>query len=73
MVPRNRKEIDSPFSGPLRHYHRANVQAPKSWEEWIEGKPPSRKSGSQWISAVLAILGVIALAAVGIGLFVEMR
>ncbi len=73
MDPRKTKELDSRFSGPLRHYHRANTRVPKSWEEWIEGKPPSRKSGSRWWLVVLAILGLITLAAIVVGLFVEMR
>jgi hypothetical protein len=73
MNPRKTKVLDSRFSGPLRHYHRTNTKAEKSWEEWIEGKPPSQKTGTRWWIVVLAIFGLIALAAIAIGLFIEMR
>ncbi len=73
MSPRKVKALDSRFNGPLRHYHRSNVRPEKSWEEWTEGKAPAGKQGFKLWLVILTILGMAALIAIIVGLFVEMQ
>ena len=64
---------NSRFSGSLRYYHRAGSQAKRTWEEWVDGTPPTAKRSRNWwkisgyVIAALALLGIIA------GLIIELR
>jgi hypothetical protein len=67
------RDDDSRFSGRLRHYHRANTQPGRSWDDWVDGG----KSGGvvrkiSWLRGIGIAAAVIALLAVLAGLFIEM-
>ena len=61
------------FSGQLRHYHRSSAKPQKSWDEWIDGKPADSGSRGIWMKITGIIVGSLTLAAIAIGLFIELR
>lgn len=60
------------FSGNLRHYHRSRTQHERSWDEWIDGHAARPKQIRKWLKAGFVITAVLALAAILVGLFIEM-
>ncbi|TAG08517.1 MAG: hypothetical protein EAZ42_10415 [Verrucomicrobia bacterium] len=74
MKPRNMPEKSSqPFTGAARHYHRAGSKPNSSWDQWVDGKlPTDRKISRRLWKGILAFLGIAALIAIGIGLYVEL-
>ncbi len=61
------------FSGQLRHYHRTTAKPQKSWDEWIDGRPADPAALGNWMKIAGIIVGILALAAIAIGLFIELR
>lgn len=70
--PPKRDESDR-FKGALRHYHRAGGQTQRTWDEWIDGKPGGSRPALPWLKIILSILGLLALAGIAAGLFIELR
>lgn len=68
------RDDDYRFSGKLRHYHRTNTQPVRSWDDWVDGakSKPEKTSGS-WVRGILIASAVVALMAVLVGLFIELR
>jgi hypothetical protein len=61
------------FRGNLRHYHRTNAQAQRSWEDWVNGSPSEAKNSRNWLKIVGIALSGIVLTAILVGLFVELK
>lgn len=60
------------FQGGVRHYHRHSTPASRSWDDWVGDKPKTR-STPRFIARIGGILLAFAgLAAIVIGLIVEM-
>jgi hypothetical protein len=58
------------FQGSLRHYHRHSPRQDR-WERWVGGK--RRKIRIRWFKWAAILLAFGILAAIFIGLFIEMR
>lgn len=64
---------NSRFRGSVRHYHRAASTTEKNWDQWVNGSAAGVKISRNWPKILLITIGVIALAAIIIGLFIELR
>ncbi len=73
IEPRHKGKTESPFNGPLRNHHRVKGKPLKTWDEWVDGKPrPDRQRSKKW-PVLFAIVGLLALASIAVGLFIELR
>ncbi len=61
------------FNGSLRHYHRAGAQTQRSWDDWVEGTTAKTRKSGKWLKILGITVAVLALAAIMIGLIVELR
>lgn len=64
------------FSTKVRYYHRTGQSSQRTWDDWVEGaggKDRVKKRGRKnWLAIILSIMGLIVLAGIIIGLFVEL-
>jgi len=61
----------SRFRGGLRHYHRKGAEPQSTWEQWIDPEE-ARRRRRNWLKVALVVLGLVALAAIAVGLYIEM-
>jgi hypothetical protein len=61
----------SRFRGGLRHYHRKGSEPPSSWDEWIDPAEAAHHKRNWW-RVILVVLGLLALAGIAVGLYIEM-
>ena len=73
MKPPSPEYDNTRFSGHLRHYHRSGTKVQKSWDEWVEGRPPSGRASRNWLKIIGAIVAILALAGIVVGLINELR
>jgi len=73
MSKSNEPEEWSRFSGHFRHYHRSASKNPKSWDEWVEGKPPVIRDHTKWARALAFAVAALLLAAVATSLIIELH
>jgi hypothetical protein len=71
-TPSHGDDDASRFRGKVRHYHRKTSGPAPSWEDWIDADKAGRPK-KNWPAIIFALLGLLALIAIGIGLFIEMR
>lgn len=72
-IPKTPSPDDNPdrFRTRVRHYHRKETGVRSSWENWIEGDEGGRPKRN-WIKIIGVILGLLALAGIGVALYIEM-
>lgn len=64
------------FKGSLRHYHRTSPRTQRTWDEWINGKPPKygdKYSNKKWMNILIIVSAVLALGGIIAGLIIELR
>jgi hypothetical protein len=64
------------FKGTLRLHHRGGPPSHRSWDEWINGKPPGstgRISKNRWVNILIIAFAVLALGGIIAGLIIELR
>ena len=72
MQRRTETPESSRFRGGLRQHHRTGSKTPSTWEQWIaedRAAFPTR----HWLRILGTILGILALIAIGAGLYIELR
>ncbi len=62
----------SRFSGNLRHYHRSGAQAPRSWDDWVEGPTHKSRLNRNWPKIAVMVVAGFVLSGIVIGLVVEL-
>jgi hypothetical protein len=67
------KDDDSRFSGGVRHYHRSPSTSRGSWDFWVDGSVKKRGRFTQVLKIAGVILAMVALVAIAVGLFIELR
>lgn len=60
------------FSGALRHYHRTNVKAPRTWDDWIEGTTTKTPSKRKWAKIIGITVCILVLCGIVYGLIIEL-
>ena len=60
------------FSGNLRHYHRGHAQAPRTWDDWVEGPAGKVRRRKNWPKVLGLVLAGLALSGIVTGLIVEL-
>ena len=60
------------FTGHIRHYHRSGAKTQKSWDEWVEGRPPGTPSSRNWFKTTGILIAVLALIGIIVGLAIEL-
>jgi hypothetical protein len=72
MKPAHQPEGSSKFTGSLRHYHRSDTRAARSWDDWVNGTPVKSKPSKNWPKIISSSAGVLALGGIITGLIVEL-
>lgn len=72
MKPSPPPDQQDPFSGKVRYYHRSGQPAQRTWEDWIEGPGGKKSSTKNWFVIIPSLIGLIVLAAIIVGLVVEL-
>jgi hypothetical protein len=62
----------SRFSGNLRHYHRSGAQAPRSWDDWVDGPTNKSRLNRNWPKIAVIVVAGFALSGIVTGLIVEL-
>ena len=62
----------SRFSGNLRHYHRGNAQAPRSWDDWVDGPVTKHRGTKNWVKIIGVLIAGLTLLGIVTGLIVEL-
>ena len=62
----------SRFSGNLRYYHRGNAQAPRSWDDWVDGPTGKPRGPKNWPKVLGLIFAGLILSGIVTGLIVEL-
>lgn len=74
--PESSRASGERFHAPIRHYHRINTQDEMSWDEWIHGRRGNHRFSSKnikkWLKIAAVLMGLLVLAAVIVGLFIEL-
>ena len=65
-------EVQTKFSGNLRHYHRSGANSQRSWEDWVEGTAARPKGSKNWLKITGIIVGVLVLSSIVAGLVIEL-
>jgi hypothetical protein len=60
------------FKGNLRHYHRSDTRAKRTWDDWIEGTPTIARPSRNWLKLLGIAFGVLALGGIIVGLMIEL-
>jgi hypothetical protein len=61
------------FSGSLRHYHRTGSQTQRSWDDWVDGTTAKTRKSRHRLKIFGVTVAVLALAAIIVGLIIELR
>lgn len=72
MKPQDSNPSGSRFRAQIRHYHRSGAKPESSWDEWVEGRAPAGRAKRRWWKVAAVVLAVVALAAIAVGLAVEL-
>lgn len=65
-------ESSDRFKGSVRHYHRADTRAKRTWDDWVDGGQVAKRRSKNWLKILAVACGTIALVGIVMGLVIEL-